>query len=126
MYLSGISPDAATTLSVNTLAAGVGWSSNAAILDESERQNLEGIASLPSTVGKPEADRVTLPVGEAVRLRWTSSLTDPTDGSTVKSLNIGYALTDGVTIFTVVFDYPESPDRVAEVEHIMETFQTRP
>ena len=125
----GRSRDGAITLSANSLAAGAGWSSEAAILDESERQNLEAIASLPSTIGKPEADRVTLPAGEAVRIRWTSSVADPRDGSASESADVGYALTDGVTIVVVVFGlrgFDGSPDQAAQVEHIMETFQIRP
>lgn len=121
-----VSPNGRTTLSANTLAAGAGWSSDAEILDESERQNLEGIASLPSTVGKPQVDRVTLPVGEAVRIKWTSRTTDPQDGSAVESLSVGYALTDGITILVMVFGYDGSPDRLAEVEQIMETVEIRP
>jgi hypothetical protein len=121
-----VSPNGGASLSVNTLAAGPGWSSDAEILDESERQNLEGIASLPGTVGKPQADRVTLRSGDAVRIRWTSRATNPQDGSAGELLSVGYALTDGVTIFVVVFSYDGSPERLAEVEQIMDSLELRP
>jgi hypothetical protein len=119
----GLSPDGALAVAVNTLPVPPGWDSLAAILDESERQNVEGIAALPGVVGQPTAERVTLPFGEAVRITWTTRLVRPDDTAVVEGRSIGYAVTDGNTIYTAVFGHLAEEDHTAEIEQIIRTFR---
>jgi hypothetical protein len=82
----------------NTLPAGT--LGDAEILDLAERQNLDGIGQLPSTVGKPVADRVHLPASDAVRIRWTSKFVS--NGKTEQETSVGHSFPAKHTVFTIV------------------------
>jgi hypothetical protein len=66
-------------------------------LNLGQTQNLEGIGQLPGLIGEPTADRMTLPVGETVRIRWRST------GLGADTTSIGYLFVAGPTVFTCVF-----------------------
>jgi hypothetical protein len=96
----------ARSCAVNTLPAG--GLSDTEVLALSERQNLDGIRQLPSTVGTPVADRVHLTVGDAVRIRWTSRLV--TNGATETSSTVGFSFPAKDTVFTIVCSASEADD----------------
>ena len=112
--------DGSLALSVNTLPTGDMAESLA--LDESERQNIQGIASLPSTTTEPKSSRVRLPIGEAVRITWSSSVVDPATGSSQQTNSIGYAIAKSHTLFVVVFTFDRGVDQASAIARIIETF----
>jgi hypothetical protein len=107
------------TISCNMLEHGS--LSPADALNLGETQNVEGLARLPGIVGRPSADRVLLPAGETVRIRWRN--TSPGADTT----SIGYLFVVGPTIYTCVFTAATSTvaAREAEWESILGTFQVK-
>ena len=69
------------------------------LLDLAEQQNVEAIAGLPGTTVAPTADRVELPMGEAVRVRWQSDLGPPAG----VAATVGYLFVSGDLVVTCVF-----------------------
>ena len=69
------------------------------VLDLAEQQNVDAIAGLPETTVAPRADRVQLPVGEALRMRWQSDLGPPAG----EAAAVGYLFVSGDLIVTCVF-----------------------
>jgi hypothetical protein len=90
-------------------------------LNLGETQNVEALGRLPGIVGRPSADRVLLPAGETVRIRWrnTSPATDTS--------SIGYMFVVGPTIYTCVFTAATSTvaTQEPEWESILGTFQAK-
>jgi hypothetical protein len=68
------------------------------VLDLGEEQNVEALAQLPGIVGAPTSDRLTLPVGETVRVRWRWE--NPAGG---ERTSIGYLFVGGSIVVTCVF-----------------------
>ena len=68
------------------------------VLDLGEEQNVEALAQLPGIVGVPTSDRLTLPVGETVRVRWRWD--NPAGG---ERTSIGYLFVGGPIVVTCVF-----------------------
>jgi YVTN family beta-propeller protein len=68
------------------------------VLELGETQNLEGIEQLPGLVGSPSPDRLTLPAGETVRIRWQWRLPDGREAT-----SIGYLFVVGPTAYTCTF-----------------------
>jgi len=66
-------------------------------LNLGETQNSEAIAGMPGIVGKPVADRVVLPIGETVRIRWRTTALG------ADTTSIGYMFVAGPTVYTCVF-----------------------
>jgi hypothetical protein len=69
------------------------------VLDLAEQQNVEAIAGLPDTTVAPAADRVQLPVGEAIRVRWQSNLEQPPG----EAAAVGFLFISGDLVVTCVF-----------------------
>jgi hypothetical protein len=112
----------ARSCAVNTLPTG--GLSDTEVLALSERQNLDGIRQLPSTVGTPVADRVHLPAGDAVRIRWTSRLV--TNGATETSSTVGFSFPAKDTVFTIVCSASEADDGAdATFETIVDSFRVK-
>ncbi|MDH4112503.1 MAG: hypothetical protein OEV60_07455 [Actinomycetota bacterium] len=68
------------------------------VLDLGEEQNVEHLAQYPGIVGAPTSDRLTLPVGETVRVRWRW---ESPAGS--ERTSIGYLFVGGPIVVTCVF-----------------------
>ena len=118
------STDALTpNVGCNTLDRGD--ASIAGTLVQGEKQNVEAIAQLPGIIGAPTSDRISLPVGETVRVRWrwTGPTTD--DGDTT---SIGYLFVSGPTVHTCVFSAatPTISTHELEWEAILRTFKAKP
>jgi hypothetical protein len=121
-YLVG-SPDAFTpNISCNTLDRGS--LSVADTLAQGQVQNVDARAELPGIIGKPTADRMTLPVGETVRVRWQWK--EATSGADLTS--IGYLFVAGPTVYTCVFSAgtPTVATHEPEWEAILRTFAAKP
>ena len=90
-------------------------------LNIAEQQNLDGISELPGIVGSPEADRLTLPVGETVRIRWR--IAGPASDELA---SIGYLFVSGPTVYTCVFTSSATTvgAHEPEWEAILRTFET--
>jgi hypothetical protein len=109
--------------SINTGAVDGMWSESEA-LDEMERQNVEGIAELPTTAGRPVADRVHLPAGNAVRIRWTSAVI--VAGKSERETSIGHTLVAAGTQFTMVCLASEADRQAGDAfEAIAQSLRTR-
>ena len=96
-YEVGADEDVLPNLYCNTLDRG--GTSIAATLYRGESQNVEALSELPGIVERPTSDRITLPVGETVRIRWRT--VDPADGAD-RSF-IGYLFISGQMVVTCVF-----------------------
>jgi hypothetical protein len=117
------SPDEVTpTASCNTVDPGDTPADT--ILDLGEQQNVEALAQLPGVVGKPTSDRLILPVGETVRVRW--HMIDSANGLDLSS--IGYFFVNDATVFTCVFSAGTATisTHEPEWEAILRTFQAKP
>ncbi|HEY6058914.1 MAG TPA: hypothetical protein VIV06_12850, partial [Candidatus Limnocylindrales bacterium] len=114
----------ALTPSVGCTTLDRGDESIAAALAEGEKQNVEALAQLPGIVGGPTSDRITLPVGETVRVRWR--WTDPT--ITSEGTSVGYLWVSGPTMYTCVFSASTSTiaTHEPEWEAILGTFKAKP
>jgi len=93
-------------------------------LAQGQVQNVAAIAEVPGIIGKPTADRMTLPVGEAVRVRWQWK--DAASGTDAAS--IGYFFVAGPTVYTCVFSAGASTiaTHEPEWEAILRTFAAKP
>lgn len=120
-YDVGSSDDITPSISCNTLDRGD--ISIAAALNAGEEQNLEGVAEYPGIVGSPTSDRIQLPVGETVRIRWR--ITDPAG---VDLTAIGYLFVSGPTVYICVFSAgtPAINTHEPEWEAILRTFEAKP
>lgn len=114
----------ALTPSMSCTTLDRGATSIAEILDLGEKQNVEGIAEMPGLIGQPTSDRITLPVGETVRVRWL--WTDPSGQG--ESSSIGYLFVSGPTVYTCVFSAGTATIAVHEPEWeaIFRTFEAEP
>lgn len=117
-YDVGSADDFTPNVSCNTLDRGD--ASIAAALAQGEKQNVEALAQLPDIVGRPTSDRISLPVGETVRVRWR--WTGPSDETDATS--IGYLFVSGPTVYTCVFSAGTSTiaTHEPEWEAILRTF----
>ena len=116
--------DPRVTLGGNTVDTG--RFAKAATLNEAETKS-EDVAALPGIVGNPTADRLTLPVGEVVRIRWrVHDVGAPTGADDLSS--IGYAFVVGQTAYTFVFSAPSHMIDGLEptFEAILRSFWVRP
>jgi YVTN family beta-propeller protein len=102
-----------------------GSTSVAEALDLGETQNVEGVAQLPGIIGRPTSDRIKLPIGETVRVRWRWSWKDPSPEDVT---SIGYLFVGGPTIYTCVFSADASTitTHEPEWEAILGTFKAKP
>ena len=109
-------------VSCNTLDRGN--MSPADALAEGQAQNVAGLSQLPGIIGTPTADRMVLPVGEAVRVRWRATIA--TSGADVSS--IGYLFVAGPTVYTCVFSAgtPTIATHEPEWEAILRSFAAKP
>jgi hypothetical protein len=116
-YQTSSSEGIPPSLSCNTLDLGTMSAADAMTLGET--QNRDAIAGLPGIVGEPVADRVSLPVGETVRIRWRSTAF----GEDATSL--GYQFVAGPTVFTCVFTSATTTAAMhqPEFEAILATFR---
>jgi hypothetical protein len=122
-FLALLKTDPSVAVSGNTVATeGL---TNAEALDLIEAQNVEGVAQIPGVVGTPTSDRLNLPVGETVRVRWRA--VDAYGPGTGDLSSIGYAFVADGTAYTFVFTAPT--ERVGELEPtfeaILRTFRLR-
>jgi len=113
--------------SISGVTGDIGDSPVAGLLDEYERQNVEGVAKMPGIEGKVSSDRIQLPIGETVRVRWRNVL--PADsGGTGDTSSTGHAFVVDTTIYTFVFT--DATEAVAahepEWEGILGTFKVKP
>jgi hypothetical protein len=94
------------------------------VLDLAEQQNVDAIARLPETAVAPKADRIQLPVGEAVRVRWQWGLGPPA----AEAAAVGYLFVSGDLVITCVFGSGvETVDKhEPEWRSILATFAPRP
>lgn len=114
----------AFTPSISCTTLDRGAMPGAEVLALGEKQNVEGVSQLPGIIGKPTSDRIALPVGQTVRVRW--HWTDPRVEGEVSS--IGYLFVSGPTVYTCVFSAGTSTIRTheAEWEAILGTFKAEP
>ena len=96
-------------------------SPTAAILDLAEQQNVESIAALPETTVAPKADRIKLPIGDVLRVRWGFVIDAP-------ETSVGYLFVSGSLVVTCVFS---SASDVVDTKEpawraILATFKPRP
>ena len=93
-------------------------------LAQGQVQNVDALAQWPGIIGKPVGDRMTLPVGETVRVRWQwKNAADGTDAT-----SIGYLFVAGPTVCTCVFSAgtPTVATHQPEWEAILRTFAVKP
>ncbi len=109
---------------VGCTTVGLGSLSAADALAEGQVQNVDALAQWPGIIGKPVGDRMTLPVGETVRVRWR--WTNAADGTDATS--IGYLFVAGPTVYTCVFSAgtPTVATHQPEWEAILRTFAVKP
>jgi hypothetical protein len=72
-------------------------SSDSAVLDAFQSQNVAAVAQAPGVVGTPTSDRLSLPIGETVRVRWRIQ------ANNLDLSSIGYGFIKDGYIYTLVF-----------------------
>ena len=87
------------TPNVGCVTQDVAGATTPEVLDIAEQQNVDAIAGLPETTVAPIADRIELPVGEALRVRWQSDLGPPAG----EAASVGYMFVSGTMMVTCVF-----------------------
>jgi hypothetical protein len=112
---------------VSGVTMDIGDTPVAGILDEYERQNVEGVAKTPGIEGKVSSDRIQLPIGETVRVRWRNVLPADSRG-TGDTSSTGYAFLVDTTIYTFVFSAATETvgAHEPEWEEILGTFKVKP
>ena len=107
-------------------AVGTSGCPAAIVLQEEQVQNVARFAKFPRIVGTPSADRLTLAVGEVVRVRWRTK--DAFGPGTGDKSSIGYAFVVGPTAYTFVFSAPTVKIAGLEptFEAIVSSFKLRP
>jgi len=117
-------PSSIAGLSVNTLQRPDGYS-DLEILDAAESQNVSGIKDLPGIVVQPVADRVSLPIGPAVRIRWTIQIKDAS-GAAANQASTGYEFASATTVYTIVFVFaPDDSKAAMIIESVMASFRAQ-
>jgi YVTN family beta-propeller protein len=114
----------AFTPSISCTTLDRGSTPAAEVLTLGEKQNIEGVAQLPGVIGKPTSDRIALPIGDSVRVRW--HWTAP--GLEGELSSIGYLYVSGPTVYTCVFSASTSTiaTHEPEWEAILRTFRAEP